>query len=81
MPLFEYTCRACGHAFETLVRKGDTPSCPACKSEDLEKMLSGIAIKSDTTHALALKAARKRDKKAGAEAARAQREYELSHND
>ena len=81
MPLFEYTCRACGHAFETLVRKGDTPSCPACKSEDLEKMLSGVAIKSDTTHALALKAAQKRDKKAGSEAARAQREYELHHND
>jgi putative FmdB family regulatory protein len=81
MPLFEYTCRACGHAFETLVRKGDTPACPSCKSEDLEKMLSGVAIKSDTTHALALAAAKKRDAKAGAENARAQREYELSHDD
>jgi putative FmdB family regulatory protein len=81
MPLFEYTCRACGHAFETLVRKGDTPACPSCKSDDLEKMLSGVAIKSDTTHALALSAAKKRDAKAGAENARAQREYELSHDD
>jgi putative FmdB family regulatory protein len=81
MPLFEYTCRACGHAFEMLVRKGDTPACPSCKSEDLEKMLSGVAIKSDSTHALALKAAQKRDAKAGAENARAQREYELSHDD
>jgi putative FmdB family regulatory protein len=81
MPLFEYTCRSCAHQFETLVRKGDVPACPACGGQDLEKMFSGIAIKSETTHALALKAAKRRDKKAGAEKARAQREYELSHND
>jgi putative FmdB family regulatory protein len=81
MPIFEYTCRGCGHRFETLVRKDDTPSCPTCASEDLEKIISGVAVKSDTTHALALKAARKRDAKAGAEKARAQREYELHHND
>ena len=81
MPLFEYTCRACGAKFEILVRKGDTPACPACSSFDLEKMLSEIAIKSDSTHALALKAAKRRDAKRGAENARAQREYELKHND
>lgn len=81
MPIFEYTCRACAHQFEALVRKGDTPACPSCRSEDLEKMLSGPAIKSHSTHALALEAARRRDAKLGAENARAQREYELSHND
>ena len=81
MPLFEYTCRGCAHQFEILVRKGDVPACPECASQDLEKMLSGVAIKSDTTHALALKAAKRRDTKAGAEQARAQREYELKHND
>jgi len=81
MPLFEYTCKACGTQFETLVRKGDTPSCPACASEDLEKVVSGVAVKSDSTHALALKAAKRRDAKLGAEQARAQREYELKHND
>ena len=81
MPLFEYTCRACQTQFETLVRKGDTPACPKCASQDLEKMLSGVAIKSETTHGLALKAAKRRDAKQGAENARAQREYELSHDD
>jgi putative FmdB family regulatory protein len=81
MPLFEYTCRACKTQFETLVRKGDTPACPACASHDLEKMLSGVAIKSETTHGLALKAAKRRDARQGAENARAQREYELSHDD
>lgn len=81
MPLFEYRCKGCGAEFELLVRKGDRPACASCGGADLEKLLSGVAIKSESTHALALKAARKRDAKQGAENARAQREYELHHND
>ena len=81
MPIYEYACRGCGKEFEILVRTGETPECPACASRDLEKLLSGVAIKSSGTHALALKAAKKRDAKQGADNARAQREYELSHND
>ena len=81
MPLYEYRCRACENTFELLVRTGDVPSCPACASRELDKLLSEVAIKSDTTHALALKAAKRRDAKRGAENARAQREYELKHND
>jgi len=81
MPIYEYACRGCGKQFEVLVRKGDTPACPSCASQDLEKLLSEIAVKSDNTHALALKAAKRRDAKRGAEHARAQREYELKHND
>lgn len=82
MPIFEYACKACGKQFETLVRPQDAaPACPACKSADLEKLISSPAIKSDSTHALALKAAQKRDKIAGSEKAREQREYELHHND
>ena len=81
MPIYEYNCRGCGQQFETLVRTGDTPACPACASQDLEKIISGVAVKSDSTHALAMKAAKKRDAKQGADNARAQREYELSHND
>lgn len=81
MPIFEYTCRGCGKEFELLVRKGDTPACPSCAGQDLEKNISGVAIKSDSTHGLALKAAQRRDAKLGSENARAQREYELSHDD
>jgi putative FmdB family regulatory protein len=81
VPIFEYKCRGCGHEFETLVRASDTPACPSCQATDLEKVISGVAVKSDSTHALALKAAQKRDKKLGADQARAQREYELNHND
>ena len=81
MPIYEYVCRGCSTAFELLVRKGDTPACPSCAGQDLEKQLSGVAIKSSGTHALAMKAAKKRDARQGAENARAQREYELSHDD
>ena len=82
MPIFEYACKGCGTQFEALVRTNDpVPVCPSCQSAELEKLISSPAIKSDTTHALALKAAKKRDKVAGSEKAREQREYELHHND
>ena len=82
MPIFEYACKACGKEFEALVRTQDpAPACPACKSADLEKLISKPAIKSESTHGLAMKAAQKRDKLAGSEKAREQREYELHHND
>ena len=82
MPIFEYSCKGCGTQFEALVRpNGPAPICPSCNGAELEKLISSPAIKSDTTHALAMKAAKKRDKIAGAEKAREQREYELHHND
>jgi putative FmdB family regulatory protein len=81
MPIFEYSCKSCGREFETLVRTGDTPACPACASTELERLLSLAAVHSSGTHELALKAAAKRDKVQGSEKAREQREYELHHND
>ncbi len=82
MPIFEYACKGCGKEFEALVRPNtEAPACPACKSTELEKLISTPAIKSESTHGLALKAAKKRDQKQGSENARAQREYELHHND
>jgi putative FmdB family regulatory protein len=81
VPIYEYTCKGCGHQFEALVRNNSTPACPECQSEELERLISVPAVKSETTHALALAAAKRRDKKQGAENARAQREYELHHND
>jgi putative FmdB family regulatory protein len=44
MPLFEYQCRGCGQQFEQLTRAGQTPACPGCKSEDLQKLLSVFAV-------------------------------------
>lgn len=81
MPMYEFMCRGCGHRFETLVLKDTTPSCPACTSQDLDRLVSVPALKSESTHAQAMKAAKQRDKKQASENARAQREYELHHND
>lgn len=81
MPIFEYHCKSCEHDFELLVLKGTMLACPKCQSEDLERLLSIPAVKSDSTHALAMKAAKKRDSKQASEMNRAQREYELHHND
>jgi len=43
MPIFEYSCRACGHEFETLVRNAETPACARCASPALDKKLSVFA--------------------------------------
>jgi putative FmdB family regulatory protein len=44
MPLFEYECRSCGRSFEYLTREGQSPSCPACQSVNLQKLLSVFAV-------------------------------------
>jgi putative FmdB family regulatory protein len=44
MPLYEYQCRSCRHEFEALVRGSDVPACPACKSQDLERLLSSFGM-------------------------------------
>ncbi len=81
MPIFEYACRACGHAFEALVRAADTPACPACTSQDLEKLLSAVAVKTEGTRQLGLRAAKKRDAKQQSQQTRERLEYEASHDD
>ena len=81
MPIYEYRCQDCRHEFELLVLKHTIPACPTCQSAALERMVSLPAVKSESTHALAMKAAKKRDVKQASENNRAQREYELHHND
>lgn len=49
MPIYEYRCTACAHEFETLVRTGDTPTCPACASVGLDRLTSVFAVDSDGT--------------------------------
>ena len=81
MPIFEYKCRGCANEFEALVRKSDVPACPSCSSTDLERLLSLPALKTETTKAQAMKAAKKRDKIQGNERTQEQLRYERSHND
>lgn len=80
MAIYEYECNACGSRFDLLVRGQMTPACPSCESTDLEKQLSLPALKSDTTRELAMRAAKKRDKKQARENMMEQLRYEQSHD-
>lgn len=81
MPIFEYRCSECEHDFELLVRHDTVAACPACGGTDIEKRLSLPAVQSSGTHDLAMRAAKKRDRKQGFEQMMTQREYELNHDD
>lgn len=81
MPIYEYKCQKCGNEFEALVRKSDEPACPSCKSTELERQISKPVVKSESTKAQALKAAKKRDLAIGKDRTEAQAAYERSHND
>lgn len=43
MPLFEYVCQECQHAFEELVFGDEAVTCPSCQSARLERLLSAPA--------------------------------------
>ena len=49
MPIYEYRCRACAHAFEALVRGGTRRPVPAARATDLERLVSLFAVDSDGT--------------------------------
>ena len=39
MPIFDFTCRRCGHEFERLILKhSDLPPCPECGSRSVTRM-------------------------------------------
>jgi len=80
LPIFEYVCESCGQEFEALVRKASTPVCPSCGASRLDKRLSLPSVKSETTKARSLKAAKQRDKKQGTERVQEQIRYEQNHD-
>ena len=63
MPLYEFDCSSCGHRFEALVRGTAAPSCPACGSQELQRILSSFAVSSADTRRAALKDGRKHQAK------------------
>jgi putative FmdB family regulatory protein len=46
MPLFEYSCRHCGHRFEALITRDRAAVCPACQSEEVDKLFSSFGTRS-----------------------------------
>jgi len=82
MPIYDYTCGACGHQFEAFLRKDtDVASCPTCESTDVKRGLSMPSVHSEARKGRSMRAAKKRDKSQAQEAAYTQRQYELHHDD
>jgi putative FmdB family regulatory protein len=72
MPIYEYRCRECAGEFELIILKASpAPACPACKSADIEQLLSGFAVSSAGIRQSNIQAARK--KHAGSTALKDQR--------
>ncbi len=80
MPIYEYVCNDCVQQFEVLVLRQDTPACPSCDGVDLRRVLSAPRVKSSSTHDLAMRAAKKRDRSQAWERVNEQRKYEESHD-
>ena len=82
MPIYDYVCRDCGNEFEGFVRKeSETPDCPSCESNDLDRLLSMPRVHSEGRKERSMRAAKKRDHAQAKENAYTQRQYELHHDD
>jgi putative FmdB family regulatory protein len=60
MPLYDFRCRRCSHEFETLVRGQEPAVCPACHSDDVERLLAAFAVRSAERTEAAARRARRR---------------------
>ena len=51
MPIYEYSCKKCGHQFEVLIRSdSDYPGkCPKCGAPKPAKMFSAFAVASGSS--------------------------------
>ena len=47
MPIYEYSCGACGHELEALQKLSDAPltDCPACGKSELRKLISAAGFR------------------------------------
>ena len=47
MPIYEYQCQSCGHAYEALQKISEAPltECPICKKPDLAKKISATGFR------------------------------------
>ena len=81
MPIYEYSCRSCAHEFEQLIRTGDTPACPKCHGQDLQRLLSLASVSSENTRQLHFNRARTAAKRVQRDKDMAQFEYEKKHRE
>ena len=43
MPLYDFTCGACGTGFEELVLGSEAVACPSCGSDQVERLISQVS--------------------------------------
>ncbi len=60
MPIYDYRCRDCGHQFELLVLGSTVAACPSCQSRELEQLIAGFAVSSESSRQSNLQAARRK---------------------
>ena len=81
MPLYDYQCRACGAQSELLVRASTTPTCPACRSEELDRVSSFVAsVKSSSTRDVVMREVSRSESARARERVNEQRNYERNHD-
>ncbi len=52
MPIYEFRCRKCSHAFEELVAAGErSVPCPACGSARVARQVSAFAVTGEARQA------------------------------
>ena len=44
MPIYEYYCQKCDKIFETLIFGKETPACPDCGTEEVQRRLSACGF-------------------------------------
>jgi putative FmdB family regulatory protein len=83
MPLYDYRCRACGAAFEALVRAPIEPQCPSCASPNLERQppTASFSVRSGGLSHAARRAVQKQQKAQHQDQAAFQQEIEKKHLD
>jgi putative FmdB family regulatory protein len=79
MPIYLYKCNKCGHEFEKLVRLNDTPDCPQCQAQDLERQFTAPAISTKKSRDRSFSKARAVAKEVKKEKDHAQAEYERNY--